>query len=30
VLAIPPEQLREVKVLKTWVGGRLVYDAAHQ
>jgi predicted amidohydrolase YtcJ len=27
VLAIPPEQLREVKVLKTWVGGRLVYDA---
>ena len=28
VLAIPPEQLREVKVLKTWVGGRLVYDSA--
>ena len=28
VLAIPPEQLREVRVLKTWVGGRLVYDAA--
>ena len=29
VLAIPAEQLREVKVLKTWVGGRLVYEAAH-
>jgi predicted amidohydrolase YtcJ len=28
VLAIPPAQIREVKVLKTWVGGRLVYDAA--
>jgi predicted amidohydrolase YtcJ len=27
VLAIPPGQLRAVKVLKTWVGGLLVYDA---
>ena len=28
VLAIPPERLREVKVLKTWVGGQLVYESA--
>lgn len=27
VLAIPPERLREVQVLKTWVGGRQVYEA---
>jgi len=29
VLTIPPAQLRDVKVMKTWVGGRLVYDSAH-
>lgn len=28
VLAIEPARLREVKVQKTWVGGRLVYEAA--
>ena len=28
VLAIDPVKIRDVKVLKTWVGGKLVYDAA--
>ncbi len=28
VLAIAPQRIRDVKVLKTWVGGRLVFDAA--
>jgi len=27
VLAIDPVKIREVKVLKTWVGGRVTYDA---
>ena len=27
VLAIDPVKIREVKVLKTWVGGKLTYDA---
>jgi predicted amidohydrolase YtcJ len=28
VLSIDPAKIREVKVVKTWVGGRLTYDAA--
>jgi len=28
VLTIDPVKIRDVKVLKTWVGGKLVYDAA--
>jgi len=28
VLAIDPVKIRDVKVLKTWVGGKLTYDAA--
>ena len=28
VLTIAPARIREVKVLKTWVGGRLVFEAA--
>jgi predicted amidohydrolase YtcJ len=28
VLSIPPARIRDVKVLKTWVGGKLIYDAA--
>jgi len=28
VLAIDPVKLRDVKVLKTWVGGKLTYDSA--
>ena len=28
VLAIDPVKIRDVKVLKTWVGGKLIYDAA--
>jgi predicted amidohydrolase YtcJ len=27
VLAIDPVKIRDVKVLKTWVGGKLVYNA---
>jgi predicted amidohydrolase YtcJ len=27
VLIIDPVKIRDVKVLKTWVGGKLVYDA---
>ena len=27
VLTIDPVKIRDVKVLKTWVGGKLVYDA---
>ena len=27
VLSIDPVKIREVKVLKTWVGGKLIYDA---
>jgi predicted amidohydrolase YtcJ len=27
VLSIDPVKIRDVKVLKTWVGGKLVYDA---
>jgi len=26
VLSIDPDKIREVKVLKTWVGGKLTYD----
>lgn len=26
VLAIPPEQLKDVQVLQTWVGGELIYE----
>jgi hypothetical protein len=29
VLKIPSEAIRNVRVLKTWVGGALVYDGAH-
>jgi predicted amidohydrolase YtcJ len=29
ILAIGAERLRDVKVRKTWVGGRVVYEAAH-
>jgi len=28
IFSIPPEKIREVRVLKTFVGGRLVFDAA--
>jgi len=28
VLTIDPVKIREVKVLKTWVGGKLIYDSA--
>lgn len=28
VLAIAPQRIRDVKVLKTWVGGQVVFDAA--
>jgi predicted amidohydrolase YtcJ len=27
VLSIDPVKIREVKVLQTWVGGKLTYDA---
>jgi len=27
VLSIDPVKIRDVKVLKTWVGGKLTYDA---
>jgi len=27
VLALDPVKIRDVKVLKTWVGGELTYDA---
>jgi predicted amidohydrolase YtcJ len=27
VLTIDPAKIRDVKVLKTWVGGKLTYDA---
>jgi hypothetical protein len=27
VLAIPSAQLRNVRTVKTWLGGKLVYDA---
>jgi predicted amidohydrolase YtcJ len=27
ILNIPPERIRDTKVLKTWVGGKLVYEA---
>jgi len=27
VLSIDPVKIRDVKVLRTWVGGKLVYDA---
>jgi predicted amidohydrolase YtcJ len=27
VLSIDPVKIRDIKVLKTWVGGKLVYDA---
>jgi len=30
VLAIDPVKVRDVKVLKTWVGGKLTYDSATQ
>jgi predicted amidohydrolase YtcJ len=30
VLSIDPVKIRDVKVLKTWVGGKLTYDAATQ
>jgi predicted amidohydrolase YtcJ len=30
VLTIDPVRIRDVKVLKTWVGGKLTYDAARQ
>jgi predicted amidohydrolase YtcJ len=30
VLAIAPARIRDVKVLKTWVGGRLVWDSAQR
>jgi hypothetical protein len=26
VLAIPAEQLKDVRVLQTWIGGELVYE----
>jgi predicted amidohydrolase YtcJ len=28
IFSIVPEKIREVRVLKTFVGGRLVFDAA--
>ena len=28
IFSIPPEKIREARILKTWVGGRLVFDAA--
>lgn len=27
ILTIPPEKIRDTRVLKTWVGGKLVYEA---
>jgi hypothetical protein len=28
ILSIDPVKIRDVRVLKTWIGGRLVYDSA--
>jgi len=30
IFSIPPEKIREVKVLKTIVGGKIVWDAVEQ
>src|SRR5438128_1350272 len=30
IFSIPPEKIRDVKVLKTIVGGKIVWDAAEQ